>query len=205
MTMNSTISELVQDNSNVTPETNPTTTVQKDGLIFGQKHNDIDCALCPTAKRACDRAWVTAKQMENWSEMSKATLWRWLEKLEKARRISPFLDMKKSPILASNGVPHVTTLYNLNVLNQLAMVRIDNEKLNDISCKFSDILSEVETTGSYSINHPQARHRLCLPQYYVSALEALLTEVRKTKALQAEHDETKAPCGASRFDSRDIR
>ena len=33
-----------------------------------------------------------------------------------------------------------TTFYNLNVLNQLAMVCIDNEKLNEVSCKFSDIL-----------------------------------------------------------------
>ena len=71
---------LVQDNSNE--------------LIFGQKHNDIDCALCPTAKRACDRAWCTAKNLEEWSEMSKTTLWRWLEKLEKARRISLVSDMK---------------------------------------------------------------------------------------------------------------
>ena len=39
-------------------------------FIFGQKHNIIECALCPTAKRACDRAWVTAKQIENWSGMS---------------------------------------------------------------------------------------------------------------------------------------
>ena len=39
-------------------------------FIFGQKHNSIECALCPTAKRACDRAWVTAKQIEHWSGMS---------------------------------------------------------------------------------------------------------------------------------------
>ena len=153
MTMNSTTSELMQDNSNVTPETNPTTTVQNDELIFGQKHNDIDCALCPTAKRACDRAWVTAKQIENWSEMSTTTLWRWLERLEKARRISRFSDMKNVNVGTSTGAVK-TTLYNLNVLNQLAMACIDNEKLNDISCKFSDILSEVETTGSYSIRKP---------------------------------------------------
>ena len=50
---------LVQDNSSieyVSPETNPMDTVQNSDLVFGQKHNDIDCALCPTAKRACDRA-----------------------------------------------------------------------------------------------------------------------------------------------------
>ena len=56
-------------------------------LIFGQKHNGIECALCPTAKRACDRAWVSAKNVEVWSKMSTTTLWRWLGKLEKARRI----------------------------------------------------------------------------------------------------------------------
>ena len=59
---------LVQDNSSiecVSTETTQTDTMQNNELIFGQKHNDIDCALCPTAKRACDRAWVTAKQIEN--------------------------------------------------------------------------------------------------------------------------------------------
>ena len=139
---------LVQDNSNVTPETNPTTTVQKDGLIFGQKHNDIDCALCPSAKRACDRAWCTAKNLEEWSEMPKKTLWRWLEKLEKARRISLVSDMTLVNVPTTTGAKR-TTFYNLNVLNQLAMACIDNEKLNDISCKFSDILSKGFEKSSY--------------------------------------------------------
>ena len=163
----STTSELVQDNSSiecVSSETNPTTTVQSNELIFGQKHNGIDCALCPTAKRACDRAWVSAKQIENWSKMSKSTLWRRLEKLEKARRIAPFSDMIQTPIQDSCGVPHETTLYNLNVLNQLAMACIDNEKLNEVSCKFSDILSEVETTGSYSVNQQQTQPAM-LPNF----------------------------------------
>ena len=71
-------------------------------------------------------------------------MWRWLEKLEKARRIASVSDLIQTYIQDSFGVPHETTLYNLNVLNQLAMVCIDNEKLNDISCKFSDMLSELE-------------------------------------------------------------
>ena len=119
---------LVQDNSNVTPETTQTNTIQNDGLVFGQKHNDMDCALCPTAKRACDRAWVTARNLEEWSRMSTTTLWRWLGRLEKARRIASFSDMKKTPILDSAGVPHETTFYNLNVLNQLAMAYPDREQ-----------------------------------------------------------------------------
>lgn len=158
----STTSELMQDNSSI--ECVSTDTIQSNELIFGQKHNDIDCALCPTAKRACDRAWVTAKQVENWSEMSKSTLWRWLEKLEKARRIASVSDITQAYIQDSRGVPHKATLYNLNVLNQLAMVCIDNEKLNDISCKFSDILSEVETTGSYSVNQQHTQPAM-LPNF----------------------------------------
>ena len=103
----STTSELLQEKSStecVSTETGSMTTVQNDELIFGQKHNDIDCALYPTAKRACDRAWVTAKQIEEWSKMSTTTLWRWLERLEKARRIASFSDMKKTPIQDSCGV-----------------------------------------------------------------------------------------------------
>lgn len=198
MTMNSTISELVQDNSNVSPETNPIATVQSNELIFGQKHKDIDCALCPTAKRACDRAWVTAKQIEEWSKMSKTTLWRWLEKLEKAHRISRVSDMKHVDMSTSTGAVK-TTLYNLNVLNQLAMVCIDNEKLNDISCKFSDILSEVETTGSYSIRKPdsymienpieRAKRWIEETEEWQKALSAEETAHAETKALLAEERE----------------
>ena len=199
MTINSTISELVQDNSNVTTETNPIATVQSNELIFGQKHNDIDCALCPTAKRACDRAWVTAKNLEEWSSMSTTTLWRWLGRLEKARRISTFSDMKKWSIPHEQGGSTPTTLYNLNVLNQLAMVCIDNEKLNEVSCQFSDILSEVETTGSYSITKPdsymiedkieRAKRWIEETEGWQKALSAEETAHAETKVLLAEEKE----------------
>ena len=203
----STNENLVQDNSNVTPETNPITTVQSNELIFGQKHNDIDCALCPTAKRACDRAWVTAKNVEVWSKMSTTTLWRWLGKLEKAHRISRFSDMKNVNVSTSTGAVK-TTLYNLNVLNQLAMVCIDNEKLNEVSCKFSDILSEVETTGSYSINQQQTQQQSVMLPNFCNPAEAArawadlyeknqATELRALTA-ESERDEairTKAQIG----------
>ena len=198
MTMDSTISELMQDNSNVSPETNPIATIQTDGLVFGQKHNDIDCALCPTAKRACDRAWFSAKQVENWSKMPKKTLWRRLEKLEKAHRISRVSDMTHVDVSTSTGAVK-TTFYNLNVLNQLAMVCIDNENLNDISCKFSDILSEVETTGSYSIRKPdsymidnpieRAKRWIEETEEWQKALSAEETAHAETKALLAEEKE----------------
>ena len=156
-TFDSTISQIPQDDSSVeyvAPEKNPITTIQTNELIFGQKHNDIDCALCPTAKRACDRAWVTAKQIENWSKMPKKTLWRRLNELEECERISRLQDFANVNIPTETGAVK-TTLYNLNVLNQLAMVEMKNKVLNDTAKKFSDILSEVETTGSYGVTQPQ--------------------------------------------------
>ena len=198
MTMSSTISELVQDNSNVTTETNPITTIQTNELIFGQKHNDIDCALCPTAKRACDRAWVTAKQIENWSGMSKGTLRNRLIELEECERISRGQDFNHVDIPTETGAVK-TTIYNLNVLNQLAMVEMKNKVLNDTAKKFSDILSEVETTGSYSITKPdsymiedkieRAKRWIEETEEWQKALSAEETAHAETKVLLAEEKE----------------
>ena len=128
--------------------------INSNKFLFGQKHNGIDCVLNPTAKRACDRALFAEGQICEWSRMSATTLWRRLEKLEQVSRVCILSDVIEYELPTNSGGYIYGQLYNLNVLNQLTMVCIDNENLNDISCKFSDILSEVETTGSYSIRKP---------------------------------------------------
>ena len=138
---------------NITPTEN-LVQINSNKFIFGQKHNGIDCVLNPTAKRACDRALFTEEQICEWSRMSAETLWRRLEKLEKVSRVCILSDVIEYELPTNIGGYIYGQLYNLNVLNQLTMVCIDNENLNDISCKFSDILSEVETTGSFSIRKP---------------------------------------------------
>lgn len=199
----STNENLVQDNSSiecVSTETTQTNTIQNDELIFGQKHNDIECALCPTAKRACDRAWVTAKQIENWSGMSTMTLWRRLKKLDEVGRICSLSDLINCKMPTNNGGHQDVQLYNLNVLNQLAMVELDCPALNETSKKFSDILSEVETTGSYSVNQQQAQSvmlpNFCNPAEAARAWADLyeknqVTELRALTA-ESERDETRA-------------
>ena len=138
---------------NITPTEN-LVQINSNKFLFGQKHNGIDCVLNPTAKRACDRALFTEEQICEWSRMSATTLWRRLEKLEQVSRVCILSDVIEYELPTNSGGYIYGQLYNLNVLNQLTMVCIDNENLNDISCKISDILSEVETTGSYSIRKP---------------------------------------------------
>ena len=177
MTMNSTNENLVQDISNE--------------LIFGHMHNGIVCAVCPKAKRACDRAWVTAKQIENWSGMSTMTLNRRLHELEECERISRLSDLVNVSIPTETGAVK-TTLYNLNVLNHLAMVEMKNKVLNETSKKFSDILSDVETTGSHSITKPDSY----MIEDKIERAKRWIEETEEwQKALSAEenaHAETKA-------------
>ena len=168
-------------------------------LIFGHTHNGIQCAVNPTAKRACDRAWFSAKQIEEWSKMSKGTLRNRLIELEECGRIQSGQDFNQIKIADNNGRGHETTLYNLNVLNQLAMVEMKNKVLNDTAKKFSDILSEVETTGSYSIRKPdsymiedkieRAKRWIEETEEWQKALSAEETAHAETKVLLAEEKE----------------
>ena len=182
---------LVQDNSSieyVAPEKNPMDTVQSNELIFGHTHNGVKCAVCPTAKRACDRAWFSAKQIENWSEMTKGTLRNRLIELEECERISRGQDFNHVDIPTETGAVK-TTLYNLNVLNQLAMVEMKNKVLNDTAKKFSDILSEVETTGSYGVAQPEMSDEEIMSRALEIAHRTLALREERIKALTAERDE----------------
>lgn len=145
-------------------------------LVFGGNHNGINCIQKTDAERPCDKIWFTAKQIEEWSGMSKTTLNRRLSKLEEVGRLS-VSDMKQIKIPDNNGRDHESTIYNLNVLNQLTMVELDNDKLNETAKKFSDILSEVETTGSYD-----AAQKV-LPKDYLTALKALVAAEEEKQQL----------------------
>lgn len=77
-----------------------------------------------------------------------------------------------------------------NIFYRLCM-KAKNEVAEKFQAKVADeIIPSIRKTGSYSVN--QTQPMMCLPQDFESALEELLKQVRKNKALQAEHDETKA-------------
>ena len=132
--------------------------------------------------------------------MSKTTMWRRLSKLDEVGRICSVSDMKHCKMPTNNGGYQDVQLYNLNVLNQLAMVELDCPVLNETAKKFSDILSEVETTGSYGMTQISRKDQLFLDIIHAESEDArvsALTELneinkQEVKALQAEHEETKA-------------
>lgn len=83
----------------------------------------------------------------------------------------------------------ITKIYNLNVLNHLAMVELDNDKLNAIANKFSDILSEVETTGSY--NAIQLDRKTQLQLAIINSKPNSVEQLAAIAALEELHAEEK--------------
>lgn len=137
-------------------------------LVLGGSHNNVPCIQKTDAERPCDKVWFTAKQIEEWSGMTKGTLRNRLIDLEECKRISRGQDFNHVDIPTETGAVK-TTIYNLNVLNQLAMVEMKNKVLNETAKKFSDILSEVETTGFYTSLSP--RDSLLLKLAYAESPE----------------------------------
>ena len=149
-------------------------------LVFGGNHNGINCIRKTDAEKPCDKIWFTEAQICEWSEMSHSTMYRRLKLLEEKGRISRCSDLNNVDMPTETGAVK-TTIYNLNVLNQLAMVCIESDVLNETAKKFSDILSEVETTGSYSTTQK------VLPNDYLTALKALVAAEEEKQQLALEN------------------
>ena len=150
-------------------------------LVFSGNHNGINCIQKTDAERPCDKIWFTEAQICEWSEMSHSTMYRRLKLLEEKGRICNCSDLNKCEMPTNNGGFKETTIYNLNVLNQLAMVCIESDVLNETAKKFSDILSEVETTGSYGVSQK------VLPNDYLTALKALVAAEEEKQQLALEN------------------
>lgn len=89
-------------------------------------------------------------------------------------------------ITAADGKCYQTKHYNLEMLIALGY-RIRSKVATKFRQWATSHLKELMTKGRTDIEtQPQQQSMMCLPQDYESALEALLTEVRKNKALQSE-------------------
>ena len=204
--LDSTVSQLLQDNSSmeyVAPETNPIATIQTDVesrtklsdtslFDFNAVHNGEACIESFDPKdRGTERQFRFTRALlcTLLGVKSEDTITNHVDKLLKRGAVTVTKNLVTVKIANSVGAVNETTLYDLKVFNYLVM-RLDTDQAWEKKSKFNDVLVERETNA-----------RQCLPQDYESALEALLTEVRKNKALQAERDEairTKALIGSKR-------
>ena len=195
--------------------------VIKNDSFIQSIHNTIDCISLVDAKRSNDRCWFTSKQIQDWAGMDRVTLNRKLEKLITVGRIinnsetientdesmrfkfephQMFTDIRSITLYGANNIPHETKIYNLNVLNHLAMIELDNEKLNAIANKFSDILSEVETTGQYNAKDMPKSLPEALRAYAdaIEAKELADKECERQRLIAEEAIRTKAQIGTKR-------
>ena len=101
-------------------------------------------------------------------------------------RVEEYLaELNFRPQVGENANPHDYYIPE-NIFYRLCM-KAKNEVAEKFQEKVADeIIPSIRKTGSYSVNQQQTQSMMCLPQDYESALEALLTEVRKNKALQSE-------------------
>ena len=192
-TFDSTVSQILQDDSSVEyveSQENPISTIQTEPknlasanqlFDFHAVHNGEACIESLDPKdRGTERQFRFTRALlcTLLGVKSEDTITNHVDKLLKRGVI----DNTKNLVLLKSEHGRETTLYDLKVFNYLVM-RLDTDQAWEKKAKFNDVLVERET--GVKQNQPM----MCLPQDYESALEALLTEVRKNKALQAERDE----------------
>ena len=120
-------------------------------LVLNGNHNGINCIQKTDAERSCDKIWFTAKQIEEALNVNKRTLNRHVETLESTGDLCIGTNLSHCEMPTSNGGYKETKIYNLDAFNKICMTFIDNDICQQVRQKFSDILSEVETTGSYGV------------------------------------------------------
>lgn len=193
-TIDSTVSQLLQDNSSVeyvAPETNPTATVSNDDtpvnplFDFNAVHNGEACIESLDPKdRGTERRFRFTRALlcTLLGVKSDNTISNHIEALLKRGVIEVVKNLTTLKIPTNGGVQE-TILYDLKVFNYLVM-RLDTDRAWEMKAKFNDVLVERETqTQSVQPTIYDYARALIAEKERSDALEA------QNKALTAERDE----------------
>ena len=167
---------------------------------FHAEHNGEACieSLRPEDRGTERQFWFTIAMLCVIYGVAERTLRFNIQSLIDDGELVSARSCRDAKILDLNGVPHKTTIYNLEVLNKLGMCCFrGNRKAKEIRDKFNDVLVKHET----GVTQPQPQPQFALPTTYLEALEALVASEKAKLALQAERDEavrTKAQIGSRR-------
>ena len=122
----------------------------------------------------------TAKMLCDMFQVAKNTIYSRIEILENTGDLS-VQNFELIKLLDSNGRAHETKIYDLTVLNKLAMTMIDNPIAVNVRKAFNDVIVKVETTGQYSIQPT-------VPQTYLEALKALVASEEEKEQLRLTNE-----------------
>lgn len=194
--VDSTVSQLLQDNSSVEyvePQDDPIATIPNEtqncvssNPLFDlhAEHNGEHCiaSLDPKDTRE-NRFWFTVAMLVAIYKESDRTIRNNIEELAQEGELGDCkIFQRRINIEDSCGVPHPTTIYNLTVLNRLGMCCFrKNKEAKKVRDKFNDVLVKHETQAQPTI-YDYAR-ALIAEKERSDALEA------QNKALTAERDE----------------
>lgn len=154
---------------------------------FKAMHNGVQCiaSMNPDDVGTERQFWFSIQMLVDVFGESKQTISNNLKSLIDDGEVCQ-KSLTDASILDISGVPHKTTIYNLEVLNKLGMCCFrGNKKAKEIRNAFNDVL----------IKHETNQNQIALPQTYIEALEALLeskkAEERTRLALVAEQEHVK--------------
>ena len=120
--------------------------------MINSMHHDIQCieSLDPKDKGTSRQYWFSASMLADIFGISRQSVNQNIEFLKKWKEITVAKNFATVKMQNSAGAMNETQLYDLTVFNKLAM-QLRTDSAMEIRSRFSDILVEVETTGSYGI------------------------------------------------------
>ena len=122
----------------------------------------------------------TTKMLCDMFQVVKATVYSRIETLVNTGDLS-VQNFEQTKVPDSRGSMHETTIYDLTVLNKLAMTMIDNPIAVNVRKAFNDVIVKVETTGQYNAQP-------IVPQTYLEALKALVASEEEKEQLKLTNE-----------------
>ena len=135
----------------------------------------------------------TTQMLCDMFQVAKNTVYNRIETLTNTGDLS-VQNFEQIKIPDSNGRSHETTIYDLTVLNKLAMTMIDNPIAVNVRKAFNDVIVQVETTGQYNVKDMPKSLPEALRAYAdaIEAKELADRECEKQRLIAEEAIRTKA-------------
>ena len=135
----------------------------------------------------------TTQMLCDMFQVVKNTIYNRIEILKNTGDLS-VQNFEQIKIPDSNGRSHETTIYDLTVLNKLAMTMIDNPIAVNVRKAFNDVIVQVETTGQYNAKDMPKSLPEALRAYAdaIEAKEQADKECEKQRLIAEEAIRTKA-------------